>query len=1008
MSQLIGNTLGPYQVMLHIRSTHMDAIYKAFDTRRGQYVALQVILPDQDRPERLLAYLQEHGEALKKLSYAHIGTLLDCAEYEDYLCLAYDFIPRGVLRRRFNRNMTWTQAARTLIPIAEALAYAHLRGMIHGHLRPSSILIGEDNTPYVFDFGVEQIITECILADTPGTWLGSDFSSYLAPEQVLGRPADNRSDIYSFAMVFYELVTGRRAFQGETTLAEIIHQYTTPLVPPQKVIKEIPETASLILEKALAADPNQRFQDMQHIHALLGRMVLNQPVSIQMVRNPGRKPRKPLPPMAWAGIALGCVLLVALGFLGYLQANPAFARRMGIFPTPPPTVLAAASPPTSAPTVTPTGPFVTAAPQTKAPEATATLPLTARPTRAPEVFVAYPVLANTPVPQNSGAITLDNARRMTALSRLGIGELFSIAWSPIDGSKIAIASSTGVYVIDSQKDDLLLYLDTASVVYSVAFSPDEKLLATGEKDGLVHLWDATNGQEIAPLSGHEAVPVRRVIFSPDGMLLVSVADDATALLWDVPQKQLIRVFSEKPGGKTHTQRVTSAVFSPDGSLVATTSADFYLKLWNVKDGQKVLSLNAGQVINDAAFTKDGKTLLIGGGFFTVQVWDVATGLQQKPLTTTTTATTELKISPDGKLVAIGNSAGQVKVLDLQGKVQWSGQNTNLPRQGDTLPEYPHSLAFSPDSTRLASGIWDDTIRIWDSTAGTEERAVTWLAAYNTGLAISPDGKTLAVQSIGDTVHVWDLPKAQSLYTISGSLTSGRIFSYDSARLAVRKNADSLTIYSLADGQEVFTFNGNQDLRSISFSKDGAFLIAGRDGKIHLWSLSSGQQLLTNTNFGLNGCTVIWDRTGRQIAYSTRYSYLDLVDAGNTKLCEVTPGGWMRVLFFQKDGQMFAAGGSSNLEIWDYRSGSTGVSDTSVRMEKMTGLSVDSLAISEDGSLLAAATSDQTIYIFDAKTGRRIIALEGHQATITGLAFTPDDGYLVSTSLDGTIRIWGVK
>ena len=109
-------------------------------------------------------------------------------------------------------------------------------------------------------------------------------------------------------------------------------------------------------------------------------------------------------------------------------------------------------------------------------------------------------------------------------------------------------------------------------------------------------------------------------------------------------------------------------------------------------------------------------------------------------------------------------------------------------------------------------------------------------------------------------------------------------------------------------------------------------------------------------------------------------YLDLVDAGNTGLCEVTPGGWMRVLAFQKDGDMFAAGGSSNLEIWNYRTG-----DPSVKMEKMTGLSVDSLAINQDGTLLAAGTSDQKIYIFDAKTGRRILPLEGHQSMITALA-----------------------
>ena len=155
--------------------------------------------------------------------------------------------------------MKWEQAARLVIPAAQALSFAHQHGIIHGHVRPSSIVIREDGTPVLFDFGVELLIAQEVFAATNVNWIGSDVSSYAAPEQILGKKFDHRSDIYSFGMLLYELVTGQRAFQGETALDEILHQLEGKPEDVRNKTREVPKIGREILEKALAPDPEKAF-----------------------------------------------------------------------------------------------------------------------------------------------------------------------------------------------------------------------------------------------------------------------------------------------------------------------------------------------------------------------------------------------------------------------------------------------------------------------------------------------------------------------------------------------------------------------------------------------------------------------------------------------------------------------------------------------------------------------------------------------------------------------------
>jgi WD40 repeat protein len=194
------------------------------------------------------------------------------------------------------------------------------------------------------------------------------------------------------------------------------------------------------------------------------------------------------------------------------------------------------------------------------------------------------------------------------------------------------------------------------LIFSLAFSPDGKILASGSKDCTIKLWEVSTEREISTLKGHRKY-INSVAFSPDGKILASGSKDKTIKLWDVRTGREITTLWE------HSYGVSSVAFSPDGKTLASSGGDKTIKLWDVRTGQKISTLNGHlSFVSSVAFTPDGKTLASSGGDKTIKLWDACTGQE------------------------ISTLEGHSDVVD--------------------------SVAFSPDGQTLASGSWDTTIKIW--------------------------------------------------------------------------------------------------------------------------------------------------------------------------------------------------------------------------------------------------------------------------------------------------------
>lgn len=262
---MIGTSFGRYRIDQQLGEGGMAIVYKAFDAHLETYVALKVIRSDWlllEGKDTLLARFEAEAKRVARLSHPNIIPILDYGRHEEVPYLVMKYIPGGTLKERLGRPVHWREAARLLSPVARALSYAHRQGLIHRDVKPANILLNETGEPMLSDFGLAKILfSEEARTDLTGTSVVLGTPEYMAPEQALGKPLDNRVDIYALGLIFYEMITGRKPFTADTPMAVAMKHITEPLPEPKLFIPGLPEQVERTLKKALAKNPEDRYPD---------------------------------------------------------------------------------------------------------------------------------------------------------------------------------------------------------------------------------------------------------------------------------------------------------------------------------------------------------------------------------------------------------------------------------------------------------------------------------------------------------------------------------------------------------------------------------------------------------------------------------------------------------------------------------------------------------------------------------------------------------------------------
>jgi len=607
---------------------------------------------------------------------------------------------------------------------------------------------------------------------------------------------------------------------------------------------------------------------------------------------------------------------------------------------------------------------------------------------------------------------------------------------------------------------------------AIAYSPDGKILASGGRDNVIRLFEAASGKEIRRLVGHRPrsyMPgkdaknpvdtlvsatgeggVNSVAFSPDGKVLASGGWDDTLRLWNVETGKEIRKID------AHKAMVGHVLFSPDGKVLASRGGlDGTVKVWDPTTGaqlQKFVGLNKinpWRFNHDMALdiSPDSKTLATTARNNLV-LFDLATGAELKRLPSHVYGIT-VAYSPDGKLLATGGVDEGKDVYSL--RIWDVAEGKELRKCELPKNEPPTYLSWDPNkNSRLAAVIAEDDMHIFDAHSGKE---VTRLKHYwPSRVTYSRDGKTVASAGSGPTIRLWDAATGNELYLEFEGHRAGVAavaVAPDGKRIA--SGGEGIRLWDAATGKMARKIDVKGGVACLAFSPDGKLLASGgRDRLVHLWDAETGksQGELKGHKNGI--CGLAFSRDGKLLGSGDVQSTIkvwDVKDAKEIKEIDNKSGTETLSMAFAPDNKALICAGAHNDSSFLPKAGDTlkingkevkfdgiiniqGVAmsrkegnfvlqwdvESGKEVRKFGGLKdkIRSLAFSPDGKLVAAASKDGKVCIWDAQSGAEKLHIVAHpahsDATFSGspcLAFSPDSKTLASASTDHTIRLWDV-
>ncbi|KAF5370371.1 hypothetical protein D9758_006962 [Tetrapyrgos nigripes] len=503
---------------------------------------------------------------------------------------------------------------------------------------------------------------------------------------------------------------------------------------------------------------------------------------------------------------------------------------------------------------------------------------------------------------------------------------------------------------------------TSSRVEAVAISQDGKLIASGDWNGIITIWNVLRGKEVRQINGHSGY-VNSVAFSPDGTRIVSGSDDKTVKIWDpATGAQIGEPF------QSHSSKVYSVAFSLDGTKIVSGSSDKTVRIWNVATAALIGEPLQGHIdyVRSVAFSPDVTKIVSGSDDKTVRIWDTATGEQiGEPLQGHSDYVRSVTFSPDGTKIVSGSDDNTLRVWDVA-----TGAQIRESLQGHS--RLVNSVAFSPDGTKIVSGSNDQTIRIWNAATGAQigeplQGHSNWVMS----VAFSPDGTKIVSGSDDKTVRIWDAatgPHVSEPLQGHSNTVYSVTFSPDGTKIVSGSQDKTVRIWDAATGAQIREpLQGHTDeVHSVAFSLDGIHIVSGSDDQtVRIWDVATGSQI----GEPLQGHTgSVWS------------------------------------VAFSPDGTKIVSGSADEtVRIWDEaRASQIG--------EPLQGHSnrVRSVAFSPDGTKIVSGSDDQTVRIWNAVTGAQIgEPLQGHSARVWSVAFSPDGTKIVSGSTDNTVRIWNV-
>jgi WD40 repeat protein/transcriptional regulator with XRE-family HTH domain len=545
-------------------------------------------------------------------------------------------------------------------------------------------------------------------------------------------------------------------------------------------------------------------------------------------------------------------------------------------------------------------------------------------------------------------------------------ETFDAPWA------VAISRSGQYWAIANKRGEVRVWREAGKILHlawrahtdhtwGLAFSPDERLLASASLDDSVKLWQVESG---ALLWSGEHPGAICLAFAPDGGLLASGGSDGSVRIWDpkldIPLEQL-----------PHPDLVLVLAWSPDGNRLATGGLDRQIRIWEIGHSRSATCVQTLEAhthwVRALAFAPDGRTLASGSWDGTVKLWLVG---EEGSLRVRQTLMGHmdrvqcLAWSADGATLASSSFDHTIRLWDVK---QGTSRGV-LQGHSDAV----HSLAFDPKSHYLLSGSEDGSLRLWDVERGEALRVLKGYAAALYDVAWSPDGTQLASVGSDTQMCIWEM--------------TGR----GEGMLRRRLDGHEWSVYG------------------VGWRPDGKLVASsGWDNAIRLWEPTTGTclQVIRIPEGSVHFFGLAWSPDGKQLASGTYQQGVLLWDMMTSiaRWLDCEQPTWIHRVVWSADGTRVVGGGDDgHVYVWDAKSGTL--------LQRLAGHqgAVMSLAWSPDGTQLASAGGSRDrgeIFVWDGHSGERLYAREGFAEVISTVAWHPAGDQLISGDSDGRLRWW---
>ena len=1005
-----------YEILGELGRGGMGVVYKVRDFKLNRIVALKMILAGGHADaEQLLRFLIE-AEAVAQLQHANIVPIFEIGRHNDLPYFTLEYVSGGSLAQQLKGEPQPPRAAAQLV---EQLAYgvqaAHQRGIVHRDLKPANVLLAEDGTPKITDFGLAKRVEAGHGLTSTGAIVGTP--SYMSPEQAGGknRAVGPATDIYALGVILYELLTGRAPFKAATAIDTLMQICTDEPVPPRQLQSKTPGDLETICLKCLQKEPAKRYGSAQALAEDLGRFQRGEPITARAVGTGERAWRWCRRNPSWAALLGTVAALLVMIAVSSLVAAAWFAEERS---------------------------------KSQAAEKQAT-----QQRQAAERNLERAAKAERHAREREADALIGQARG-TRLSRRP-GHRFESLAALEKAAEIGRALDQPAAWFDRVRNETIAALALPDLHITHVFgrwpagtidldlSPDFELYARTTPKGDCSVRRVADDAEIAHLPERGAPSC--VLFGPRRLLAVN--GGFRCQLWDLTSsKPVLRVDQPRAGWQS---------FRPDGRLLVVVYTDGSWSVFETDTGKRRHRLAANGITDGPLpFLHPTEPVAVVSSFSSrlLQLRDLRTGAVLKSLTLPWRI--QMCVwSPDGRMLAAspldGGGSAQLYAFDpATGNLRLSHALQPLASGGNTL-------CFNPAGDRLATRGWGGVVNLFNAVTGQLLFSTRVPTGFEGLLRFDSTGKRLAMAAVGPTMEqigVWSVAAEGEYRGIihqgSGVCRETRPAIHPNGRLAVVGLSHGLAVFDLETGRELDVVQSPQGADCHGYCFDGAgnlFANTTSLTAIFRWPLHSQPGRPTQLTLGpveqlpfpaSHGRDVATSRDGRVVAQATWGPGAWVLLPGGKQARQLTTGSMIYVSV-SPDGRWVTCGehnggegavfeAATGWRAWQFRNyhGYSRFSSDGRWLLAQDNAGGQAYAVptwkpgqrlgpgtpwdvSPDGRLAVVGQTDGVYRLVEVATGREVARLEDPDQIAKPAVFTPDGACLVVAAGDG-LRVWDLR